>query len=139
VENGFQILEHTADVGLMATGSDLKQAFAAAAAGLFSIIAQSRQIETRDCHHIEVKAEDADSLLVGWLNEFIYLFDARHLLFKRFDITEITPTSLVAEAWGEPVDPSRHHIKMGVKAATYHTLKVEREFGGYRLQVLFDV
>ena len=139
MENGFQVLEHTADVGLVVTGPDLKQAFATAAAGLFSIIAQSRQIETRDCHHIEVKAEDAESLLVGWLNEFIYLFDAHHMLFKRFDIVEITPTRLVAEAWGEPVDPSRHRIKVGMKAATYHMLKVEKEAGGYRLQVLFDV
>ena len=68
-----------------------------------------------------------------------YLFDAHHMLFKRFDIVEITPTRLVAEAWGEPVDPSRHRIKVWMKAATYHMLKVEKEAGGYRLQVLFDV
>ena len=61
------------------------------------------------------------------------------MLFKRFDIVEITPTRLVAEAWGEPVDPSRHRIKVWMKAATYHMLKVEKEAGGYRLQVLFDV
>ncbi|MEE9199727.1 MAG: archease [Dehalococcoidia bacterium] len=139
MKGGFQLLEHTADVGLVARGADLKQAFAAAATGLFSIIAQPRRVQARECRHIEVEAGDKEALLVEWLNELIYLFDAHHMLFKRFDMVELTPTRLVAEAWGEPVDPSRHRIKMGVKAATYHMLQVEREGDGYRLQVLFDV
>ena len=132
-------MEHTADVGVVARGADLKQAFAAAASGLFSIIAEPRRVEARECRHIEVEAGDTEALLVEWLNELIYLFDAHHMLFRRFDIVELTPTRLVAEAWGEPADPPRHRIKMGVKAATYHMLQVGKEGDGYRLQVLFDV
>jgi SHS2 domain-containing protein len=135
----FQVLEHTADVGLVARGADLKQAFAAAATGLFSIIAQPRRVAARECQRIEVEAGDTEALLVEWLNELIYLFDARRMLFKRFDIVELTPNRLVAEVWGEPADPFRHRIKLGVKAATYHMLHVDREGDGYRLQVLFDV
>ena len=136
---GFQVWEHTADVGLVATGDDLREAFAAAARGLFSLITDLDGVEAREERPVAVEAPDQEALLVEWLNELIYLFDAQNMLFKEFDITEMAPTRLVARAWGEPADPSRHRIKMGVKAATYHMLKVERGAAGYRLRVLFDV
>ncbi len=132
-------MEHTADVGLVARGADLKEAFAAAALGLSNIIAQPRRVAAREAVRVEVEAGDTEALLVEWLNELVYLFDARHMLFKRFDIVELTSNRLVAEVWGEPADPTRHRIKVGVKAATYHMLKVEKEADGYRLQVLFDI
>ena len=73
-----------------------------------------------------------------WLNELIYLFDAENIVFKRFDITHITKTQLKARSYGERVDSSRHKLKTGVKAATYHMLKID-ESNGCNVQVLFDI
>ena len=139
MESNCEVVEHTADVGLIVQGSDLKQAFASAACGLFSLIAELAGVEGKERYRVEVKGEDSEDLLVAWLNELIYRFDVDNVLFKRFDILDLSPTRLVAEAWGEGVEPARHRIKLGVKAATYHMLKIEKDEAGYRLQVLFDI
>jgi len=87
---------------------------------------------------IELTADDAESLLVDWLNELVYYFDAEGILFKRFDISELNNSHLKARGYGEKADSARHELKMGVKAATYHMLKIEKN-NGYRVQVLFDI
>jgi SHS2 domain-containing protein len=133
----FELIEHTADMGLEAYGKTLAEAFANAAYGMFSIIAELdavREVETR---RVEISEDDMEGLLFEWLNSLLYYFDVEMLLFKRFDIIEFGEGRLVAECHGEKYDPSRHHLKTGVKSATYHMLEVDREKN--RVQVIFDV
>jgi SHS2 domain-containing protein len=134
----FEILDHTADVGIIAYGADLRQAFANAARGLFSLITELDDVEEVLYRDIELTASDEESLLVGWLNELVYRFDTEGILFKRFDIIQLDETYLQAKGYGEKADSSRHQLKVGVKAATYHMLKVDKT-DGYRVQVLFDI
>lgn len=134
----FELIDHTADVGIIAHGASVNQAFANAARGLFSIITNLDDIEEALHRDIEVTAPDQESLLVAWLNELIYLFDTENIIFNRFDITRLTNTQLKARIYGEKVDSSRHELKTGVKAATYHMLKVKKN-NGYQAQVLFDI
>ena len=131
-------MEHTADVGIMAYGASIAEAFANAGRGLFSLITDPDDIAETEYRDIEVKAADRESLLVAWLNELIYLFDAESMLFRRFDISDLGTTRLKARAYGEVADSSRHRLKAGVKAATYHMLEVDSSDGS-RVRVLFDV
>ncbi len=137
-EKEFEFIDHTADVGIIAHGVSINQAFANAARGLFSIITDIDDIREALHCDIEVTAPDQESLLVECLNELIYLFDTDNIIFNRFDITRLNNTHLKARAYGEKVDSSRHELKTGVKAATYHMLKVEKN-NGYQAQVLFDI
>jgi len=139
VERAFQVIDHTADVGIIAYGTDMKQVFSNAAFALFSLITQPETIEEDLQRKLEVVAEHRDSLLVEWLNELIYLFDAEHLLFRRFDIDSLTSNKLEATCYGERFNPLRHKLKLGVKAATYHMLKLDKRSNAYRAQVLFDI
>ena len=138
MQKGFEILDHTADVGIIAYGADMSQAFANAARALFSLITELDNVEEVICRDIELTAQDEESLLVEWLNELIYLFDTENLLFKIFEIAQLSEIYLKATCHGEKADSSRHTIKMGIKAATYHTLKIEKN-DGMKVQVLFDV
>ncbi len=138
MEKEFEILNHTADVGIIAYGSDMNEAFANAAKALFSLITELDDVEEVIHRDIELTAPDQESLLVGWLNELIYLFDTEQIIFKRFDITQLSQTHLKARSYGHKVDSSKHTLKMGVKAATYHMLKIEKS-NGTKVQVLFDV
>ncbi len=133
----FQLIEHTADTGLVAYGNNLAEAFANAAYGLFSIIAELNKVRVVESRLMEVSAEDAEELLFNWLNHLIYVFEVERLLFKRFDISEFTENNLKATCRGEKYDPSRHRLKLGVKSATYHMLKVDGEKN--RVQLIFDV
>ena len=105
---------------------------------MFSLITELDDVEEVLYRDIELTAVDEESLLVEWLNELIYLFDAENVIFKRFDIIELNNTRLKARSYGEKVDSSRHKLKTGVKAATYHMLKVGRG-NGCKVQVLFDI
>ena len=138
MEKDFELINHTADVSIRAYGASMNQAFANAARALFSLITELDDIEEVIYRDIELTAADQESLLVEWLNELIYLFDTENILFKRFDITDLTDTRLKARNYGEKVDSSKHKLKIGVKAATYHMLKVARD-NGCQVQVLFDI
>lgn len=131
----FELLEHTADTGLIAYGYDLAEAFANAAYGLFSIMAEPDGVREVESRTVMVSAEDVEGLLFNWLNELIYVFEVENRLLKRFDITEFDERQLKAVCWGEKYNPSRHQLKLGVKSATYHMLKVDKN----KVRVIFDV
>ncbi|MDP3878859.1 MAG: archease [Dehalococcoidales bacterium] len=138
MEKEFEIIDHTADVGIIAYGADIKQAFANAAKAMFSLITELDDIDEVLHRDVEVVSSDRENLLVAWLNELIYLFDVENILFKRFDIARLNQTQLKARVYGEKVDNVRHKVKLGIKAATYHMLKIEKE-NGVKAQVVFDI
>ncbi len=133
----YQLIEHTADVGLIAYGQTLAEAFGNAAYGMFSIIAELKTVREVESRRLEVREKDLDSLLFEWLNRLIYFLDVDMLLLKRFDISDLDENRLKAVCYGEKYDPSRHHLKTGVKSATYHMLKVDREKN--QVRVIFDI
>lgn len=133
----FELIEHTADIGLKAYGKNLAEAFSNAAYGLFSIITDIRKVRKTEAREIELQEKSPEDLLFGWLNHLIYLFDAEQMLFKHCDIREFDGHKIKAVCYGEKADPSRHEMKLGVKAATYHMLKVDPEKN--EVQVIFDI
>ena len=138
MEKDFEIINHTADVGILAYGADIGQAFANAAKALFSLITELDDVTEILHRDIELEAPDEDGLLIEWLNELIYLFDTENILFKRFDIIKLSNNQLKSRSYGEKVDKSKHKLKTGVKAATYHMLKIDKG-DGCKVQVLFDI
>ena len=138
MEKDFEIVNHTADVSIIAYGADIRQAFVNAARALFSLITELDDVAEILYRDIKLTAPDQESLLVEWLNELIYLFDIENIVFKRFDIIKLNNTQLKARSYGEKVDSSKHKLKTGVKAATYHMLKVDKD-NGCKVQVLFDI
>lgn len=133
----YELIEHTADIGLKACGETLTGAFAGAALGMFSLMAELENMGEKESRYIEVKADDIEGLLFEWLNSLLYYFDVEMLLFKRFDIIGLEDTRLKATCYGEKYDSSRHSLRMGVKSATYHQLEVNKETNTVR--VIFDV
>ena len=135
----FESFEHTADIGLRAHGQSLEEAFENAARGMFSIMVDLSNIAS--AQQVEVKAEagDVGGLLVAWLNELLFLFDSKNLLFGDFSIDEWDKeTHLKASARGEPVDLEKHRFETEIKACTYHELKVSKN-KIWTCQVIFDV
>ena len=135
----FTYFEHTADVGIEAIGSDLRDVFVSAALALFSLIADVDQVREETQISLHVNGDGLEDLLVSWLNELIFVFDVEHLLFRRFEINHLDSNSLDAVCYGEKYNPDRHHLKAGVKAATHHEVTIERSNGGYRARLIVDV
>ncbi|MBI2861886.1 MAG: archease, partial [Chloroflexi bacterium] len=97
-----------------------------------------RTIAEDICREVEVKATDWGALLVEWLNELLFIFDTEQLLLRRFQVLELNDQKLRANCFGERVVPQRHHLKLAIKAATYHQLQVEVG-DPCRVQVILDI
>jgi SHS2 domain-containing protein len=139
MRNGFEIIEHTADVAIAAYGADLKKAFANAALGMFSIITDIDKINETVIRDVEVTADEMKVLLVSWLNELLFICEVERTLFKRFEISELNETRMLARCYGQKIDRKRHKFKAEIKAATYHMIQIEEKRDGVRVQVLFDI
>ena len=139
MRDGFEIIDHTADVAIAAYGADLKKAFANAALGMFSIMIDIDKVNESVIRNVEVTADEMKDLLVSWLNELLFICEVDKILFKRFDISELNETRMLAKCYGEKIDPKRHRIKTEIKAATYHMTQIEEKREGSRIQVLFDI
>jgi len=135
----FELIEHTADIGIRAFGATEAEVFQNTAAGMFSLICEPERILDSRCLEISVSAEGHEALLVEWLNELLYLHDSHSMLFSRFMISEMTESTLEARACGENIDFRRHQLMTDVKAATYHMLKLLRTGDGWTAEVIFDV
>ena len=135
----FEIIDHTADIGIVAYGADIKQVFANAALGLFNLMADLGNLKEDTKREIELSAEDVEVLLVEWLNELIYISDVEHIIFKRFEINELSNTQLRAICFGEKIKSGQHKLKREIKAATYHMLRLNKENGSYKVQIIFDI
>lgn len=136
---GFEIMDHTADAGIIAWGDTIEEVFINAARGMFSLITDSDAVSRTTRREIRLEAPDREELLVAWLNELLYLLDTDKIIFGDFRIDTISDSSLVATALGERLDLSRHAIKTQVKAATYHMLKIAATDGRLRAQVILDI
>lgn len=135
----YEILEHTADAGVVAHGRTLAEAFAAAAEGMYALMVNPATVGASEERELAVSAPDRERLLVAWLLELLFLTQTERLVFGRFQVTLDGETALRARAWGEPFDADRHEPGVEVKAVTRHQLEVAEEDGGYRARVIFDV
>jgi SHS2 domain-containing protein len=125
VPASFGYFEHTADVGIVARGATLAEAFTQAGFALANLLVANDTVRPLVWRDVALDGEDLEDLLVAWLNELIFLFDSEGFLPTRFDFSRIGPKGLEARLWGEPFDPQRHSLRTGVKAATYHQVAVE--------------
>ncbi|WP_265111970.1 archease [Halosolutus halophilus] len=156
---GFELRDHTADVGVAATGDTLAAVFAAVADGLAAAMCDDVPAETGDRFSLSVTAESRDALLFDYLDELIYLRDVRAELPVDNRVESIAgsangtgddggqPNSGVddvpAEAWS--LEASARGVPLSaidareVKAVTYSEMRLERVDDGWEAYVVFDV
>ncbi|TAK33352.1 MAG: archease [Chloroflexota bacterium] len=132
------MFDHTADVGIEARGATLEECFANAALATFSVMTDLSSVQPLLRQNVTVDGADLEDVLVGWLNELLYISTVEQVLFSRFDVSRVTPTSLEAVALGERMDPARHRLLTEIKAATYHRVKVEHN-DEWRAHVILDL
>ncbi len=131
----YQELAHTAEVGLRVRAATSAALFACAAQGLFALIgAEPGDHSVRRI--VTVKSFDAESLLVDWLSELLYLYETTGEAYDRVAITTWAPTHLMAEVEGGlPAQPPLRSLK----AITYHGLRLIEESDGWLADVYFDI
>jgi SHS2 domain-containing protein len=133
----YDIIEHTADVGVKAYGKTVAEAFEHAAVAMFDIITDESRIDSIGEYDIVLEAPDREQLLVDWLSKLLYLNDAENLVFGRFEVS-ITGCRISARVFGEKYDTKKHKMGVEIKAVTYHMVQVNEKDPVF-VQVLFDI
>jgi SHS2 domain-containing protein len=152
---GFELLEHTADVGIRARGATPEEAFEQATLGLAEVLGALAP-GPGEAVAVEVSAPDPGGLLVDWLNEVLWLREVRQAWLAGVQVDRagdgaaagsVTlsskgPAGEGASGDPAPEDGSRDPAPDGtfVKAVTYHRLRVEPDpSGGWLIEVYLDV
>jgi SHS2 domain-containing protein len=139
MKKNFEVLDHTADIGLIVYGEDLKALFENAGKAFFHLITDLKKVRRRVERRIHIERESLDRLMVDWLSELLYLHDVENLLFKGFKVESVGEEGLRAIVRGEPFQEGVHVIKTVVKAVTYHQIEVRQKNGRWRAQIIFDL
>jgi len=135
----YEVFEHTADIGLRIRAASLNELFADAARGLFALIVENLDaVRLLQVESLHLDCDEREYLLFDWLNELLFRFDSRGLLYAEFNIG-VTDRGLDAELRGESLDVGRHRLDHEVKAITYHGLKVEQTPDGWLAEVILDI
>jgi len=133
----FELVAHTADVAVEATGGTLSEVFEAVAAGLSAAHCESIP-DGGDRFRVTVAAESKPALLFDYLDELVYQRDVRGVLptDHRVEIDDSDGLTLAATARGVGLDRVRARE---IKAVTYSEMALEPTPSGWRAYVVFDV
>ena len=139
----FEFVEGaTSDISFVAHGDTLEALFCAAAEALLSAtLANPADVAPRERERVRLREPDLELLLLSFLNELVFLRDARGLLLHAgpLRIEQAGEAELEGELSGERIDRARHRLEAEVKAATAHGLSVARDAAGWRASVTLDV
>jgi len=135
----FIMLNHTADLGIMVCGKDVKNLFENTALAMMQTVVNIGAAEKTTTTRISLDGQDLAELLVRWLGEILYLFEGEKEVVTVARISSISPTHLDATLDSIPFDPALHEILCEIKAVTYHQIEVAKKDDHWEAKVFFDV
>lgn len=140
----YEYLDHTADLGLRATGATPAEALSEGAQAMLEAMADTTHIRNAETFHQQCLAADVAALFVEWLNELLYQREVNDVLFASAHVVELRQQEtgtwvLRGIAKGEPLDPERHELRTEIKGATYYGLAYECSADGCMVQCVLDV
>ena len=138
----FEIIEHTADIGIAAYGKTKREVFINAARGMFEIIAgETKNLKENFYGKIKLEADNLEGLLFAWLNELLYISETKLVILNKFEIKDLSNNTIGAEVKGTKINRLNCKIKKEIKAVTYYRLEIKKDekIGLWRAQVIFDI
>jgi SHS2 domain-containing protein len=134
-EFGFREHAHTADWELEIWAPDLPSLLEQAARGMYALSGMRLQKGPHQTRTIALHAADAESLLVRFLTELLWVEQEEGLGFDDFAITIDNLFNLQAVMGGAAIA----NLDKEIKAVTYHNLAVQTTSQGLRVNIVFDV
>ena len=135
----YRIIEHTADTGFEVWGKTKEQVFESAGKAFFNIMWHIDTQQQNEPETIEVTGNDLEELLVNFLEEFLYLYDAKGLVCTGIEIESISADKVRAKVWLQKFNDAGDQELLGVKAVTYHQLFIGRKNDSWTARIFLDI
>ena len=130
----FEIIEHTADLRLRATGQSPQDLFVNALKGMAEIIKPGLGVEAgggagfaETSRQFSVNSVDLAALLVDFLNEALYLGNVHKEIYTGVNFSAFDDARCEGKLKGVAVQG----FDKDIKAATHHDLTITRRSDGY--------
>jgi SHS2 domain-containing protein len=132
--NGYQEIDHTADLALKVWGKDFETLLRQAASGMYDlmgvVVNEGAQIQ----NVFSLDKDSDETILVDFLNELVYLAEDRGYCYSEFDF------NAEGNAWTVRCRGQRiENIKRSIKAVTFHDLEINQTKQGLKTIITFDV
>ena len=143
--NFYEFHDHTADIQVHAVGDTLAHAVEQTVIGMMNIMTSAENIRSDIAQETVISAPDLEILVVNYLSEYLYYFDAKRLLFSEVQISPIQYDevsklyTIKSVSKGETFDPSRHEMKTEIKAVTYSFLEIKQNKEQSEIWIVFDL
>lgn len=134
-EFGYREIEHTADWELEVWAPNLSTLLEQAARGMYTLAGTHLQPGPRKIKQLSLNSLDAESLLVDFLDELLWLGEDEGMAFEQFKISIQNNSSLDAVLVGALIAQQTKEIK----AVTYHNLRIIKSLRGLEVRIVFDV
>ena len=136
---GYEQFEVQADVGIRAWGPTRAAAFAQAALGVLSLVADPASVVPRERREVRAQADSAETLLVAWIDECLYVHEIEAFVVSHVDVDACSDTVVHGSLHGEPLDVARHRLGTVVKGATLHGVSVDGRDDRHEVRIIVDV
>jgi SHS2 domain-containing protein len=131
----YEELDHTADWALRVCGKDACDLLLNACAGMYRLAGITLEEAPAAQQELTLRGVDREAMLVAWLEEVLFLAEARHLAVSH------------AEFMGDPFPVLRARLSLvpigrverSIKAVTYHGLTIREIDDGWEATIIFDV
>lgn len=130
----FEFLEHPADIKIRAHGKDMPEVFVNAALGMMQYLFGAPKVKVDKIEHLEVIANDLESLLVNWLSDLLALSAINKCVYVAFTFSEFNQNKIVAS-----IGSGKAISKEEIKAVTYHELQIVQQNDEWMATVVFDI
>jgi SHS2 domain-containing protein len=139
IHSSYQIIDHTADLGIIVEGTNEKNLFIRAAQAMTDLMVQGDISKRTVSKDVSLQGEDFSDLMVRWLGEILYLFEGEHLIVNSIKMKTLTPVHVRSKLELTDFDPEKHEIIREIKAVTYHQISVEKKDGWWEARIIFDI
>ena len=133
-----------ADMAFEVIADTPHELFTAATAALIETLADPATVGTSWEQPVDRSADDLPTLLFDWLEEMVYLKDARGVVFHDASLVLDGPAGeggwrLHGRLRGERIDRERQNLGSDVKGVTKHLYHVTETSEGWQARVVLDV
>ena len=120
----YKFLDHATDAFVEVTAKDLHEAFLVTANAVINITLDQDKVEEKEKMEFSASGKDLRYLLFSWLEEITFVLITEGFAIKRieFEIQKKEDYTILAKAYGEPLDLKKHNFKVEIKAPTFYEM-----------------
>lgn len=136
--NDYEIIDHTADIGIKVMGNTLSNVIEKSIMALSNLMIGKVKIIGKEERKFNIEEENIEIALVIILEEILYLFENQKFAVSRCKVNK-KKNNYEIKLKGKVYDLEEIEGATEIKAVTYHKLSVKQINDNWMATVIFDI